>query len=57
MGILLLSYVSCMPMPTLDLSGVQSETEWIDVVRANAAVAVKETLTQIFPGTDNKVID
>jgi len=36
---------------------VQAEIERIDAAHANVAAAAKETLTQIFPGTDKEVID
>ncbi|KAF8643325.1 hypothetical protein AX14_009571 [Amanita brunnescens Koide BX004] len=47
-------HISRTPTPSLDFSGVQAE---IDVAHANAAAAARETLMQIFPGTDVEVIE
>lgn len=48
------SHISRTPTPSLDFSGVQAE---IDVAHANAAAAARETLIQIFPGTDVEVME
>jgi len=48
------SHISRTPTPSLDFSGVQAE---IDVAHANAAAAARDTLMQIFPGTDVEVIE
>ncbi|KAK2462714.1 hypothetical protein APHAL10511_005232 [Amanita phalloides] len=48
------SNISRTPTPNLDLIGVQ---EQIDAAHANAAAAARDTLIQIFPGTDVEVIE
>jgi Rab5 GDP/GTP exchange factor len=46
--------VSRTPTPNLDFAGMQHE---IDRAHEQASAAAKSTLMQIFPGTDNEVID
>ena len=46
--------VSRTPTPNLDLAGLQDE---IDRAHENAAAAARETLRQIFPGTDAEILD
>ncbi|KAI1790304.1 hypothetical protein LXA43DRAFT_1017387 [Ganoderma leucocontextum] len=47
-------HVSRTPTPNLDLAGMQEE---IDRAHEKAAVAAKETLRQIFPGTDVEIVE
>ncbi|PIL24759.1 hypothetical protein GSI_12645 [Ganoderma sinense ZZ0214-1] len=47
-------HVSRTPTPNLDLAGLQEE---IDRAHEKAAVAARETLRQIFPGTDVEVVE
>lgn len=47
-------HVSRTPTPNLDIAGMQ---EQIDQAHDKALGAARETLVQIFPGTDNEVIE
>ncbi|KAI0328716.1 hypothetical protein GY45DRAFT_1347015 [Cubamyces sp. BRFM 1775] len=47
-------HVSRTPTPNLDLAGLQEE---IDRAHEKAAVAARETLRQIFPTTDQEVVE
>ena len=47
-------HVSRTPTPNLDIAGMQEE---IDQAHDKALGAARETLVQIFPGTDNEVIE
>ncbi|KAK1234958.1 hypothetical protein PQX77_001832 [Marasmius sp. AFHP31] len=46
--------ISRTPTPALDLSGMQAE---IDVAHEQAALASRETLTQIFPSMDKEILE
>jgi Rab5 GDP/GTP exchange factor len=47
-------HVSRTPTPSLDFSGLQAQ---IDAAHDQAAVAARETLTQIFPSMDVEVVE
>jgi Rab5 GDP/GTP exchange factor len=47
-------HVSRTPTPSLDFAGLQAQ---IDTAHDQAAVAARETLTQIFPGVDTEVVE
>lgn len=46
--------ISRTPTPSLDLAGMQAQ---IDAAHEQAAVASRETLTQIFPGMDKEILE
>ncbi|KAG7093728.1 hypothetical protein E1B28_007380 [Marasmius oreades] len=46
--------ISRTPTPSLDLAGMQAE---IDAAHEQAAVAARETLTQIFPSMDKEILE
>jgi hypothetical protein len=47
-------HVSRTPTPSLDFAGLQAQ---IDAAHDQAAVAARETLTQIFPSMDTEVVE